>query len=541
MTARQFMRSTAVFVEIGQSSFKALDGDDGLELPLERTEGGRLSRACTEGLAARLKSFVERRRRLVRPRAFCAIGARGVSLRRLLLPPAPKENFDEFVSLQIEKEFPLPPDELAWGCRKVSPDNLPRNRGTDGEELIVVAVRKDVIDDYRAILAGCGLSTVFTLGALARSSVCPQPLGSYAVLDIGRDHSELIAFDQAAPCGIRILPWGGENITRSIEMTLGASRDEAERLKIQLSQEAAAGVEHPREIENVIRSEIGLLANRINGHWRGQSLYLTGKTARLKNLSAWLCEFLGTGVRCERVRDLPGEIGSAAILGLKQAWEKNGASPLLLIEAQHATAGERIARPLRWKWALAASVLVLTALALRYAEPALLKSRLSKRLTDLKTYREALPKIDRELGFLQYLKTNQPPHLEALAILANAAPPGTRVDSVAMNRGGDLSLRLTMQNPQQAMEFRSKLIDSGFFSAVVLDEQSPSPDRQKVSVRMTARWKPANAREALRVNVPPTNGVQRSISEGKDGVPGAPRRIEAPLPSSPPARPSPTG
>ena len=83
MNALNFINPASVFVEIGQSSLKALDGDAGLELPLERAENGRLTEACREKISEGLWGFLKARGWRPRPRAFCAIGARGVSLRRL--------------------------------------------------------------------------------------------------------------------------------------------------------------------------------------------------------------------------------------------------------------------------------------------------------------------------------------------------------------------------------------------------------------------------------------------------------------------------
>jgi hypothetical protein len=118
-----------------------------------------------------------------------------------------------------------------------------------------------------------------------------------------------------------------------------------------------------------------------------------------------------------------------------------------------------------------------------------MKSRLSRRLAALKVEKQRLPAIDRELRFLQYLKENQPPYLEALAIVASAAQPGTRFDSVSMNRRGDLALRGFMRDSQQVLDFRSKLISSGFFSTVVVEEQNPTPDRQRINLRISAQFK----------------------------------------------------
>src|SRR5439155_26316122 len=98
---------------------KVLDGEDGLELSLERLENGRLTPACRERLTSSLRLFLKRHKWRPRPRSVCAIGARGVSLRRLSLPASSKEELDRVLMLQIEREFPLSPDELAWGYRQL--------------------------------------------------------------------------------------------------------------------------------------------------------------------------------------------------------------------------------------------------------------------------------------------------------------------------------------------------------------------------------------------------------------------------------------
>ena len=140
-----------------------------------------------------------------------------------------------------------------------------------------------------------------------------------------------------------------------------------------------------------------------------------------------------------------------------------------------------------------------------------MKSGLSRRLAALKVEKLRLPEIDRELRFLQYLKDNQPPYLEALAIVANAAQPGTRFDSVSMNRRGDLSLRGFMRDSQQVLDFRSKLISSGFFSTVVVEEQNPI-DRQKVILRISAQWKTTPGRESLSIAPPVAGPGRESLS-----------------------------
>jgi hypothetical protein len=128
-----------------------------------------------------------------------------------------------------------------------------------------------------------------------------------------------------------------------------------------------------------------------------------------------------------------------------------------------------------------------------------MKPRLAGKLAEVKGGKGRLAIIDREYNFLQYLKRNQAPYLDAIYLLANAAPGGTRIDSLSMNLRGEVSLRGSMRTPDQVGEFRKKLVDSGFFSSVVVEEQSPSPDHQKVTMRITAQWKPAGNREGLSI------------------------------------------
>jgi hypothetical protein len=61
------------------------------------------------------------------------------------------------------------------------------------------------------------------------------------------------------------------------------------------------------------------------------------------------------------------------------------------------------------------------------------------------------------------------------------------------------------------MDFRSKLIASGFFANITVEEQSPN--QQKVSVRMTAQWKSAGLRPAVKID-PSPDGAGKSNAGG---------------------------
>ncbi len=527
MNGFDLMNSSSLYIEIGQSSMRALNDEAGLELPLERLANGRLTGPCKERLTLSLQTFLKRQSWQLRVRALCAIGARGVSLRRLTLPSVGKDELQRLLRLQIESEFPLAPDELAWGYRQLSEKEQLPHAVAGRLELLVMAVKKEVLEEYSEVLTGSGVSPVFTLAALARSCICPEPTGTYAVLDIGPDQSELMTFDKGVPTAVRILPWGDESI----------KRDEAEELKINLGQEPGS-TRDLGMIQSAAGTALDSLTTSIKSNWTGQKLYLTGSSAGHKDVAARLAKNLGGGAECDCIDVLPGEGRSAAILGLKKSGELDGDSPLLVFQVKEAKGVAGLAQPEIRKWAVRSVLFLLGCALFPYAEAFLLRSHLSTKLSQARASRWRLSTIDRELSFLQYLKKNQPPYLDAMFLMATAAPSGTRLDSLSMNRRGEVSLRGGLRDSQQVVQFRSKLIDSGFFSSVVVEEQTPSPDRQKVLVRMTAQWKPLGAREALKIG-PSAEEMEKIKVAAKEIKFAAPQMMPPPFPMMPPGMPPP--
>lgn len=454
-----FKNAPPIYMEITQDFLRVLREDAGAELPLERADNGRLTVSGREKLTEGLQAFLKQQKSRGRARAFCAIGATGVSIRRLSLPASAREELQRLLLLQIEAEFPLPPDQLAWGYQVINESTAVT--ASARQEVLIAAVKKEILEDYIEVFARCGIDPVFTPAAMARSALCPQPGGTHATLDIGRRRSELMAFEMGIPGQSRVMPWG-EEATRD-DMTLDA------------------------------------MARNIASVWTGNRLYLTGEPGFRRDLAEQLARRFGGNFECARVGTTSGNGSSAAVLGLKKIVAENENGPALVFQVQPKAVETRF----HWKetgfrkLAVAAAVLVAAILLLPYAEAIVLKPFLARKLAALKSDRSRLPAIDKELDFLQYLQQDQPPCLDAVYLFAKSAPQGMRLDSLSMNGRGEVSLRGSMQNFQQLADFRAKLIESGFFSAVSVEEQTPSPDGQKVNVRLSAQWVSAPARAAL--------------------------------------------
>ena len=484
-----FINQPPVYLEISQGWLKALREKEGLEVALERAPNGQLTAACRDVLVHGLQKLVQRKSWQPRARALCAISASGVSLRRMSLPSAAKDDAAKLLRLQIEAEFPLPPEELAWGHRALGQGN-----GAARQEFLVGAVKKDRIEEYASLLLAAGLNPVFTPAAMARSYLCSQPLGSAALLDFGPAQIELISFENGVPAALRVFPGS-------------ASKN--------------GGVE--TQLQTLVKA-VGAVSK----------IYVTGSGASPEVLAELR---LKCGLAGERLDAALATGQSAAVLGLKRASEENVGAPLLLFQtaAKPAAIGSfKFDQPIPKNLAVTAAVLLVLALAVPYAEAFLLKGHLSKKISGIKLNQDKLKAIDQEYDFLRYLKQTGPPYLDSLYLFAKSAPPSTHFDSVSLNRRGDISLRGTMQNAQQVTDFRTKLMDSGFFDRVTVEEQVPTPDHQKVNLRITAQWKPVDKRIGLAIG-PTRDEIEKAktntVAAGGSPMPGGmPMGMPAGLP-----------
>jgi hypothetical protein len=235
------------------------------------------------------------------------------------------------------------------------------------------------------------------------------------------------------------------------------------------------------------------LAKALNGSLAGTKLFISGDKIS-ETFIPRLEKVLNNGRQCGRLEFAAGPGGSAAIAGLQKLAAQGG--PPLLIQITQSAGATASRMPLDLKtWGVRAGALALALLLLPYAEALLLKSHLEKKVAGFKKEAARLTVIDRELDFLRYLKLSQPPYLDTLYIFAKSAPPGTRFDALSLNSRGEVSLRTSFRDGQQVADFRSKLIASGFFTNVTVEEQTPA--QQKVNVRISAQEKTAGQLQAL--------------------------------------------
>lgn len=457
MTAFRQLEPTRVWVELTAMALHARCGFHGVDVPLEREGDGTLRPESRSRVVEELRRITADKPWLSPLHIYCSLGSRGVILRSISLPASSASELPKLLQLQIEAEFPLPPDQLAWGW-------LPLSRGENGgQELLVAAVKSEVLQACEALFAPLGATLSYSLAALDRLENLPNPSAG------------------------SVLYWNGH----SAEWTL------------------CDGNGQP-----AIRCLTGD-SHRIRNAWptlEGASYDVTGPEAPV---SQWLALQTETSVNPAPVRKLEipsGPGNTAATVGLSRAFAEHPNRPRMTLRFNPTEIPKASLTNLPWR-SLGLSVALLAAvLIVPSLEALLVRPRLARQLARLKAGEPQLEVIDRELGFLRYLNQNQGPYLEALYLIAQAAPPGCHIDTIHMNRRGEVTLTGFLQNLNQVGDFRLKLIDSGFFSSVVVEDQTPTPDRQRINFRVTAQWKAAGDREGLQIGPTLTNSPAGGVT-----------------------------
>lgn len=400
-----------------------------------------------------------------RPKArfHCSLPAQGIALRRIPLPQAEGAELHRLAQLQVEAAFPIPPDELAWGI--VAPASRTDRSGPC--PVTLAAIRRAALEPLAAAVAEAGLVPVFTLACRVRHNAALAGFTG-ARFDIGPLSTDFSLWENGDLIRIRTLAAGTSDVPAA----------------------AAALAEATASLPAGSRVSLGGLAN---------AQEFEPFLARIPDR---------TRIEIRPGSELPLAEHPGEPLPLRLTLDASAAPP----PGESARRIPAAAIP----WLVRAGALALALVLFPYAEAFINRPRLQRQLDALVKDRARLGEIDRRLEFVQHLSDNQPPYLDATYVFANAAPPGTRIDSLTMNRRGEVSIAGAVQQPQQVGELRTRLVDSRFFSSVVVEEQAMGqPGGGRVTFRISAQWKAQAEREALQLGPEPpkpatTNGPQPS-------------------------------
>jgi type IV pilus assembly protein PilM len=245
-------------------------------------------------------------------RVVLGVGNQRVFARELIVPRAPLKHIREALPFQVQDMLPVPVADALLDfypvAEAVTDHGAPGIRG-----LLVAAVKEAVANKVLAAkLAGLTVVDVDLIPfAVSRVLISRAGIGGGVVLmDIGANTTSVVMTADGVPQFVRIIPAGGEDVTRALVSELGmdAAQADAAKRRLGLATNVDPG-DHPRaevihrvtgELINSLRNTVSFFANTRPDQAIGQ-VVLSGGGSYLAGLPESL----------SRVTGLPVTLGDA--------------------------------------------------------------------------------------------------------------------------------------------------------------------------------------------------------------------------------------
>jgi type IV pilus assembly protein PilM len=224
-----------------------------------------------------------------------AIGVRGhsVIIKKISLPRMTQEKLDESIQWEAEQYIPFDVKDVNIDTQILTPEGDAAGQ----MDVLLVAAKKDMINDYTSVCAEAGLTaTVVDVDAFAVQNAyeANYEVGGETVvlINVGAAVANINILAKGNTTFTRDITMGGNAFTEEIQKQLNISYDEAEALKVGGQGETDAVV--PQEVERVIQGVAEQMAGEIQrsldfyaataADSRIARIYLSGGTARIPAL-----------------------------------------------------------------------------------------------------------------------------------------------------------------------------------------------------------------------------------------------------------------
>jgi type IV pilus assembly protein PilM len=224
-----------------------------------------------------------------------AIGVRGhsVIIKKISMPRMSQEELDESIQWEAEQYIPFDVKDVNIDTQILTPDGDAAGQ----MDVLLVAAKKDMINDYTSVCAEAGLSaTVVDVDAFAVQNAFEANYDlsgeTVVIVNVGAAVSNINVISRGVTTFTRDITMGGNAFTEEIQKQLNISYDEAEALKVGGQGETDAVV--PQEVERVIQAVADQMGGEIQrsldfyastaADGKITKAFLSGGTARIPAL-----------------------------------------------------------------------------------------------------------------------------------------------------------------------------------------------------------------------------------------------------------------
>ncbi len=184
-----------------------------------------------------------------------AVSGHSVIVKKISLPAMSRDELEESIRWEAEQYIPFDINEVNLDFQIME--------GTDVEgqmDVLLVAAKKDLIDDYVHVITDAGLQpAVIDVAAFAVENAFfanydSEPDEVVALVNIGSQVVNINIVAGGSPAFTRDISTGGSVYTEEIQKALSVSWEEAERIKIGGTGPEESQDVVPQEVEDAMRS-----------------------------------------------------------------------------------------------------------------------------------------------------------------------------------------------------------------------------------------------------------------------------------------------
>jgi type IV pilus assembly protein PilM len=254
-----------VGLDIGSSSVKAVElSRRGRSKEFELTHLGVApmpAEAIVQGAFLNSSAIVEGIREAIEKAKIrtknvaAAVCGHSVIVKKVSLPAMTREELDEQIRWEAEQYIPFDVNEVNLDFQILN-----SGAGEGQMEVLLVAAKKDLVDDYVQVIREAGLVpaaidvAAFAVENAFEANYEVRPGEVVALVNIGAQVVNINIISNGAPAFTRDITTAGNQYTEEIQKALSISFEEAERIKLggRRSQDSQEVV--PQEVEQAMRS-----------------------------------------------------------------------------------------------------------------------------------------------------------------------------------------------------------------------------------------------------------------------------------------------
>jgi type IV pilus assembly protein PilM len=183
-----------------------------------------------------------------------SVSGHSVIVKRISLPVQTRAELEETIRWEAEQYIPFDINEVNVDHQVL------QESGADGQmDVLLVAVKKDLIDDYVSAISDAGYTLkvmdvdAFAVGNAYEHCYQPDEGDIVALVDIGASVINMNVMAGNVPVFTRDITTGGNLYTEEIQKTLNVSFEEAERIKLGGRRGEISKDVVPQEVQDAMR------------------------------------------------------------------------------------------------------------------------------------------------------------------------------------------------------------------------------------------------------------------------------------------------